>query len=137
MSANFLTPVHAMDNRQKDWFATVMVAMVLADGNVSQGEVQSLMKSISFIEEPETVARLKKFIQFKTAPPLSAFVGWEKEIKKRAAILLDLIHVAVADQEFSLGEKEKFYEIGNLLGFPRGKIDELVKLGGQFMENLP
>ena len=137
MASEFRTPVHQMDHRQKEWFATAMVAMVLADGSISQQEVDSLMKSISFLNDPDTIERLKKFLQHQTPPPIPAFSGWEKEIRPRAAILLDLIHVAVSDKDFSDGEKQKFYEIGNLLGFPRNKIDELIAMGHKFMENLP
>jgi len=134
---SFRTPIHQMDDIQKDWFATAMVAVVLADGNVSQGEVESLMNTISFLHDPEVVDRLKKFLQYQTPPPLSAFIGWEKELKNRAAMLLDLIEVAVADRDFSEPEKEKFYEIGKILGFPTTKIDELIAMGHKFMEALP
>jgi uncharacterized tellurite resistance protein B-like protein len=126
------TPIKAMNNRQKEWLATAMVAMVLADGNVSQGEVQSLMQSISFVQEPETVERLKKHIQFKTSPPIPTFSGWEKETKYRATMLLDLIEVAISDRDFSPPEKAKFYEIGKLLGFGRNQIDQLVQAGDKF-----
>lgn len=131
MAVSFRTAVHSMDDRQKEWFATAMVAMVMADGTVTEGEVESLLQSVSFVKETEAVERLKKYIQFNTPPPLPAFSGWEKEIKKKAAILLDLIQVAISDRDFSSEEKEKFYEIGKVLGFPRQKIDELVKLKDQ------
>ena len=137
MAGGFRTPVHLMDHMQKEWFATAMVAMVLADGNISQAEVDSLIQSIGFVGDPETTDRLKKFLQHQTPPPIPAFSGWEKELRFRAAILLDLIQVAVADRDFSQGEKEKFYGIGNLLGFPRNKIDELIAMGNKFMEDQP
>jgi len=133
MTQSFRTPIKIMDKSQKEWFATAMVSMVLADGSVSQGEVNLLMESISFVREQDSVERLKKFIQFQTAPPLGNFIGWEKEWKYRAAMMLDLIGVAVADREFSREEKDKFYEIGAILGFPKTKIDELVNMGDQFM----
>ena len=137
MASGFRTPIQQMDSRQKEWFATAMVAMVLADGSIDQHEVDSLMKSIAFLDDPVTIERLKKFLQHQTPPPIPAFSGWEKELRFRAAILLDLIQVAVADRDFSQGEKEKFYGIGNLLGFPRNKIDELIAMGNKFMEDQP
>ena len=94
------------------------------------------MNSISFVQDPTAVDRLKKYVQFKTAPPLAVFTGWEKEVRNKAAILLDLMEVAIADRDFSPPEKEKFYELGNLLGFNKGKIDELIEAGNKFMQNL-
>lgn len=91
--------------------------MVLADGSVSKGELQSLLDSISFVTDPVAVDRLKKHVQFKPAPPIPGFTGWKEDVRKRAAIMLDLIHVAIADSDFSDPEKEKFYEIGKLLNF--------------------
>ena len=124
-----------MDTDQKEWFATAMVAIVLADGKVSQGEVEGLMNSISFVQDPNAVERLKKYIQFQTPPPLSVFTGWEKEVRNKGAILLDLMDVAVSDSDLSPPEKAKFYELGNLLGFNKGKIDELIEAGNRFMQN--
>ena len=129
MGENLRTPIKSMDSRQKEWFATAMVAMVLADGNVTAGEVESLMRSIGFVKEPGTVDRLKKHIQFQTVPPISVFPGWGDDWKNRGRILLDLIEVAVSDREFSPPEKFKFYEIGRLLGFDKAKIDQRVEAG--------
>ncbi len=129
MGENLRTPVKMMDTRQKEWFATAIVAMVLADGNVTKGEVKSLLRSIAFVKERETVDRLKKHIHFQTVPPIFVFPGWEDDVKSRGRMLLDLIEVAVSDRDFSPPEKVKFYEIGRLLGFNKAKMDQLVEAG--------
>ena len=59
MAANFKAPIKAMDEKQKEWFATAMVSMVLADGDVAPSEVASLTISLSFIESNEATERLK------------------------------------------------------------------------------
>lgn len=129
MSQGFRSPVDAMDRRQKEWFATAMVSIVTADGTVTQEEVDALMDAIGFVKDPDSLDRLKKFIAYCTPPPMAAFAGWEKEPKKRAAMLLDLMEVAVADQDLSPKEQEKFYEIGKILGFSKEKIGELLVMG--------
>ena len=136
MGQTFRTPVKEMDERQKEWFATAMVAIVLADGNVSQGEVNGLLNCISFVQDPEAVERLKKYIQFKTTPPIPNFLGWEKDIRKKAAMLLDLMEVAIADREFAAPEKEKFFELGKLLGFDYAKINQLIDAGNKFIQEM-
>ncbi len=136
MTATFRTPIAAMNEQQKEWFATAMVSMVVADGDVSQGEVDSLLASLSFIKSPEAQERLKKYIHYKTVPVLPAFVGWDKEQKRRAAILFDLINVAIADQNLSDKEREQFQHIGAMLGFPKDQVNHLIKLGVKYIDQM-
>ena len=136
MATNFRTPIAVMNDQQKEWFATAMVSMVVADGDVSAGEVESLLASLSFIKSQDTQERLKKYIHYKTLPVLSTFVGWDKEQKRRAAILFDLIHVAIADQDLSDKERQQFQHIGKMLGFPREQVEHLIKLGAKYIDQL-
>ena len=130
MSAvKFKTPVDAMDARQKEWFGTAMVSMILADGDVSQSEVETLMTTFSVICTTESAARLKKFLQYKTMPDLTAFSGWGKNPKGRALILIDLMETAISDRSFSTKEREQFIKIGKLLGFSQGQVEQFISLG--------
>ncbi|HKI97814.1 MAG TPA: hypothetical protein VKB51_05005 [bacterium] len=131
MAHNFRTPVEAMNDHQREWFAVAMVAMVLADGNIAQGEAKSLMQSLSFVRNAQLVESLKKYIAFQTMPTLTAFAGWENKLKNRALMMLDLMEVAIADRDFSPKEREQFLVIGKLLGFPRPKVEELIAMGEQ------
>lgn len=125
-----------MNEQQKEWFATAMVAMVVADGDVTAGEVESLMQSMSFIKSTDTQERLKKYIHYKTVPVMQAFVGWEKEQKRRAAMLFDLISVAISDADLSDKERDQFQHIGKMLGFPNQQVDHLIKLGIKSIEQM-
>ena len=125
----FKTPIDAMDARQKEWFATAMISMILADGDVSQGEVDSLQGTFSVICTAEASARLRKFLQFKTMPDLTAFSGWGKNPKGRALILIDLMETAIADRSFSPKEREQFMRIGKLLGFTNQQVEQFITLG--------
>jgi uncharacterized tellurite resistance protein B-like protein len=136
MSHAFKTPIKLMNDAQREWFATALVAMILADGNVSKGEVEMLLQSISFVKNPQAVERLKKFVQYQTLPTLSPFHGWEKEVKYRAVMLVDLMSVAIADRDFSPKEREQFHQIGKTLGFTAEKVDELAAMGDRFIEKL-
>jgi uncharacterized tellurite resistance protein B-like protein len=125
-----------MNETQREWFATAMVAMVLSDGSVSQGEVEKLLQSISFVHNPQVVERLKKYVHFQSVPTLAPFQGWEKDLKARALLMIDLMEVAIADKDFSAKEREQFQQIGRMLGFPNGKVEELIALGGKFIDNM-
>ena len=137
MASKFRTPVDTMSDHQREWFAMAMVAMVLADGNVTQGEAQALIQSLAFIKNPGLVESLKKYIAYQTVPNLTAFAGWENKLKNRALMMLDLMEVAIADRDFSPKERDQFLLIGKLLGFPKPKVEELITLGTQAAEAMP
>lgn len=136
MAQNFRTPLAAMSEDQKAWFATAIVSMVLADGSVTRGEVESMVQSIGFVRDEQVVSKLKKYIQFQTKPDLGVFHGWEKQVKNRAMMLLDLMDVAIADRELSPKEREQFMHVGKLLGFPRAKVEELMQMGEKSIESV-
>lgn len=136
MTTSLRTPVAKMTDPQREWFATAMIAMILADGDIAKNEVESLMQAISFVKNPNAVERLKKFVHFHEAPTLAPFHGWEHEPKSRAMMLIDLMAVAIADRDFSPKEREQFHRIGALLGFPDQRVDELIHMGDQFIERM-
>ncbi|MCH8076374.1 MAG: hypothetical protein IIC64_11185 [SAR324 cluster bacterium] len=67
MDIDFKTKISELTPQQRAWFATAMVAMVLADGNIDQAEVGFIVKITTIIKDDATVERLKKFIQFQTS----------------------------------------------------------------------
>ncbi|MDH5751752.1 MAG: hypothetical protein OEZ59_04975 [Deltaproteobacteria bacterium] len=137
MSFSFRTPIHLMNEHQREWFATAIISIVVADGNVTREEAESIMRSIAFVKNEKLVETLKKYIQYRTVPTMTAFVGWEKEIKKRACMMLDLMEIAISDRELSPKEKEHFFFIGKLLGFPAPKVEELIAYGSKSLEDMP
>jgi uncharacterized tellurite resistance protein B-like protein len=136
MAHTFHTPVPKMNDQQREWFASAMISMILADGSVSQGEVESLMQAISFVKNPQAVERLKKFVHYQAAPTLAPFHGWERELKNRAMMMVDLMTVAIADRDFSEKERAQFHKIGTLLGFSDAKVDELIQMGASAIERM-
>lgn len=136
MAHDFRTPITDMNDSQREWFAIAIISMVLADGNVTQEEAASLVKSISFIRNENLVESLKKYVAYQTVPTMTAFVGWEKKPRNRAFMMLDLMHVAIADRDFSPKEREQFLHIGDLLGFNRPKVEELIALGHKAIDDM-
>lgn len=136
MTQTFHTPIAKMTDQQREWFASAMIAMILADGNVSKGEVESLLQAIAFVKHPQAVERLKKFVHYQAPPTLTPFHGWEREPKNRAMMMVDLMSVAIADRDFSQKERDQFHRIGALLGFPDPKVDELINMGAAAIERM-
>lgn len=131
MDIDFKTKISALNPRQRTWFATAMVAMVLADGNIDRAEVDFIVKLISLVKDEPTVERLKKFIQFKTVPPLGA--PSEIDRKLGMSMLIDLIRVAVADKNFPQTEKDMVQKVGKSMGFTEEEMDKLILYGFELM----
>lgn len=128
---DFKTKISQLEPKAREWFATAIVGMVLADGNIDRNEMNFLLKMIQMVQDPAVVDRLKKFIQFKTIPPLGKPVGIERKVGM--SMIIDLIRVAVSDQDFDKKEKELVAEIGYSLGFQDEEVDKLVLFGFEMM----
>lgn len=131
MDIDFKTKISELKTHQREWFATAMVAMVLADGNIDRSEVDFIVKMSALVTDDSTVERLKKFIQFKTMPPLGEPSGIDRKLGM--SMIIDLIRVAVSDKDFDPTEKELLLKIGKSLGFRREEMDKLVMYGFELM----
>ena len=131
MDIDFKTKISDLKTSQREWFATAMVAMILADGEIDRTEVEFIVKLASLVKDEGTVERLKKFIQYKTVPPL----GTPGEVDKKIgmSMIIDLIRIAVADQDFAPAEKDMIEKIGKSMGFSREELDKLVMYGFELM----
>jgi len=131
MDIDFKTKISALSPRQRAWFATAMVAMVLADGNIDRAEVDFIVRLLALVEDPTDQDRLKKFIQFKTVPPLGSPVGIDRKLGM--SMVIDLIRIAVSDQDFAEPEKAMIRDIGSRMGFSEQEVDKLVMYGFELM----
>ena len=131
MDIDFKTKISDLKSHQRNWFATAMVAMILADGNIDRAEVEYVVKLTSIIKDDGTVERLKKFIQYQTIPPLGTPAGIDK--KMGMSMIIDLIRIAVSDQDFAPAEKAMIEKIGKSMGFSREELDKLVMYGFELM----
>ena len=131
VEVDFKTKISELNPRAREWFATAMVGMVLADGDIDRSEMDFLLKVIQLVPDMDVVDRLKKFLQFKTIPPIGSPTGIDR--KEGMSMIIDLIRVAVADQDFDKKEKEMVADIGKSLGFKQEEVDKLVLYGFELM----
>lgn len=128
---DFKTQISKLAPREREWFATAMVAMVLADGDIDRNEMEFLLRVVGLVRDEAVVERLKKFIQFKTMPPLGSPGSIPR--KTGMSMIIDLIRVAVADKDFDAKEKEMVQKVGKSLGFKQDEVDQLVMYGFELM----
>lgn len=131
VEVDFKTKISSLNPRQREWFATATVAMMLADGNIDRGEMDFILRMIQTVKDEVVVDRLKKFIQFRTMPPLGAPAGIDRKLGM--SMVIDLIRVAVADSDFDAKEKEMILDIGKNLGFSEAEMDQLIMYGFELM----
>ena len=131
MDVAFKTKVSELNPRAREWFATAIVGMVLADGDIDRSEMDFLLKVIQLVPDPDVVDRLKKFVQFKTVPPIGSPPGIDR--KMGMSMIIDLIRVAVSDKDFDKKEKEMVAAVGKSLGFKPDEVDKLVLYGFELM----
>jgi len=129
---DFKTPISGLNQKQRQWFATALIAMILADGNIDRAEVDFLVKVLTIVKEEHEVDRLKKFIQFKTMPTIPPPAGLFDR-KLAMTVLLDMVRIAVADKDFAAKEEEMVRHVGETLGFSTGEVDKLVAYGFELM----
>jgi uncharacterized tellurite resistance protein B-like protein len=131
MDIDFKTKISTLNPRQRAWFATAMVAMILADGNIDRAEVEFIVKIVALVKDDTMVERLKKFIQFKTTPPL----GPPPELDRKLAMsmVLDLVRIAVSDMNFAPPEKDMINKIGRSMGFSEEELNKLIMYGFELM----
>jgi len=131
MDVDFKTKISTLEPRHREWFATATVAMMLADGNIDRTEMDFILRVIQMVKDETVVDRLKKFIQFQTLPPLGTPPGIDRKLAM--SMIIDLIRIAVADQDFAAKEKEMIHTIGTNLGFSQQEVDQLVMYGFELM----
>ena len=131
MEVDFKTKISELQPRHREWFATATVAMMLADGNIDRSEMGFILQVIQLVKDEQVVDRLKKFIQFQTQPPLGTPVGIDRKLAM--TMIIDLIRIAVSDQDFDNKEKAMIHEIGTNLGFSQQEVDQLVMYGFELM----
>ena len=131
IEVEFKTKVSALNPRAREWFATAIVGMVLADGDIDRSEMDFLLKVIQLVPDHDVIDRLKKFVQFKTIPPIGSPTGIDRKVGM--SMIIDLIRVAVSDNDFDSKEKEMVASIGKSLGFKQDEVDKLVLYGFELM----
>lgn len=131
MEIEFKTKLSSLNARQRIWFATAMVAMILADGDIDRAEVDFIVRIIGLVDDEAVSERLKKFLQFKTVPPLGQPAGIDRKLGM--SMIIDLIRIAVSDNDFAKSEKAMIQEVGKGLGFSGEEVDKLVMYGFELM----
>lgn len=109
-----LPDVEHMSSTEKNWFASSIAGMIVADGHADQTELDFLKEAINFLDKKEEITQIMAIIKNGILPELSPL---EIDPKQAFLMLKYLSQLMVADSDLSSKEIEFFLLTGRFLGF--------------------
>jgi tellurite resistance protein len=111
MSGNF---INNLPKAAQIWSAKAIAGIIVADGVVTNAELEILRESIGFLEDLEEINNIVEMVKQRKKPKLEVLKADRKIATK---ILMSLALVALADDKLSHTETEYFAYIAGKLGF--------------------
>jgi uncharacterized tellurite resistance protein B-like protein len=123
--------VDRMTDAQLFWFASAVVAMVMADEHIDLHERSFLHSAIRLVKDNKKIQELEEYILRWQAPKLS-----EMKFSKRDKVHLleSLLNIATVDRSFDEREEQLLYEVGVAIDVSKEEIVNLIKLGHKRIE---
>lgn len=118
-------PIKSLAQFQRHWYAQLIVAAILSDGEISQPETEFIKQITKIVKDPVQKRRLLNCLAVKTPPPLERPPGMPPKLL--AAIFLELSLILISDIEFTDTERKFLEDIAQLFGFTEDYYKELLK----------
>ena len=120
-----------MTEEQLFWFASAVVAMVMADDHIDLHERSFLHSAIRLIKDERKIQELEEYILRWEIPPIQPIAFSKKD---QRYMLETLLNIATVDRNFDEREEAFLREIAASMNFPQPQIENLVKLGHKRVE---
>ena len=120
-----------MPEEQLYWFASAVIAMVMADEHIDLHERSFLHSAIRIVRDKRKIQELEEYILRWQTPPIGAM---DFSTKDRDHILESLLNIAAVDRNFDEREEKLLREIAGLMNVPEQQIENLIKLGHKRVE---
>ena len=126
-----LPDVEHMSSSEKNWFASSIAGMIVADGHADQTELDFLKEAINFLDNKEEISQIMAIIKNGNLPELSPL---EIDPKQAFLMLKYLSQLMVADSDLSSKEIEFFISTGRFLGFSNEILAKFWKSARSLLE---
>jgi uncharacterized tellurite resistance protein B-like protein len=123
--------VGRMTKEQLFWFASAVVAMVMADEHIDLHERSFLHSAIRLVDDTKQIQELEEYILRWQAPPLEE-IKFSKKDKEQ--LLESLLNIATVDRNFDEREEQLLYQIATVIDISTEEIENLIKLGHKRIE---
>ena len=120
-----------MTEEQLFWFASAVVAMVMADDHIDLHERSFLHSAIRLVKDERKIQELEEHILRWQTPPIQPIAFSKKD---QRYMLESLLNIATVDRNFDEREEAFLREIAASMNFPQPQIENLVKLGHKRVE---
>ena len=120
-----------MPEEQLYWFASAVIAMVMADEHIDLHERSFLHSAIRIVRDKRKIQELEEYILRWQTPPIGAM---DFSTKDRDHILESLLNIAAVDRNFDEREEKLLREIAGLMKVPEQQIENLIELGHKRVE---
>ncbi|MFH2132665.1 MAG: hypothetical protein ABIK68_19965, partial [bacterium] len=117
-------PFKALTQSQRFWYAEMVIAAVLADGEISQPETEFIKDIVHLVKTPEQKQELLGRLASKRPPPISRPSGVPPGIL--AAVFLELSLVLISDAELTPEEKRFLDESARVFRFSEPYFNALM-----------
>ena len=126
-----LPDVEHMSSAEKNWFASSIAGMIVADGRADQTELEFLKEAINFLDNKDEISQIMAIVKNGTLPNLSPL---EIDSKQAFLMLKYLAQLMVADSDLSSKEIEFFLLVGKFLGFSDEILSKFWKSARSLLE---
>ena len=123
--------ISRMSDDQLFWFASAVVAMVMADEHIDLHERSFLHSAIRMLKDNQKIQQLEEYILRWQTPPIEP-IEFSKEDQDH--MLESLLNIATVDRNFDEREESLLREIARSMKTPESQIETLIKLGHKRVE---
>ncbi len=127
MSANF---IKSLPKVAQVWSAKAIAGIIVADGMVTNAELEVLRESIGFLESVDTINEIVNMVKSREKPKLEVL---KTDRSLATKILISLALVALVDEKLSQAEIDYFIYIAGKLGFEPGIVKMTINWGREFV----
>ena len=123
--------INRMSDDQLFWFASAVVAMVMADDHIDLHERSFLHSAIRMLKDNQKIQELEEYILLWERPPIEPI-----EFSKidQDHMLESLLNIATVDRNFDEREERLLREIARSMNISESQIETLIKLGHKRVE---
>ena len=123
--------INRMSDDQLFWFASAVVAMVMADDHIDLHERSFLHSAIRMLKDNQKIQELEEYILLWERPPIEPI-----EFSKidQDHMLESLLNIATVDRNFDEREESLLREIARSMNISQSQIETLIKLGHKRVE---
>ncbi|MDC0188169.1 NAD-binding protein [bacterium] len=123
--------INRMSDDQLFWFASAVVAMVMADDHIDLHERSFLHSAIRMLKDNQKIQELEEYILLWERPPIEP-IEFSKIDQEH--MLESLLNIATVDRNFDEREESLLREIARSMKISDTQIETLIKLGHKRVE---